>query len=92
MRKIILALAVLALVGCSSNDAPVTTGSDGANTMSPGYSTTVKAEGLDDFDDKPVLDSVVKWMDGNGNLHIDVYAADFPVKGDSGYFMTIVTN
>ena len=81
---------MLAFVGCSSNEQPATTGSDDGNAMAPGYTMTVKAEGVDDFDDKPVLDSVVKWMGANGNMHIDVWATDFPVKGDSGYFLTLV--
>ncbi len=95
IKKIALALTLLALTACGGNDTPATTGNGNrGNIIEPGSSLTIKPENVDEFDDdeKPVLDSIVRWMDGNGNFHVDVYSNNFPVKGDSGVFITLVLN
>lgn len=94
MKKIMLLIAALVLIGCSAKD---TDRQDGVRLNRVAYkieNTTYKLDEAEDMEEyeKPSLDSVVKWVDVNGNIHIDVCASDFPVPGDSGVFFTIVVN
>ena len=92
-KTIISALICLAIAGCGAKKGKTAKDTacrcmSNSHDFAIGYRQSCLPS---DSIPHPAIDSTVEWIDGNGSIHVEVWAKDFPVPGDSGTFYIIAT-